>query len=114
MKTIKNTSNYKRNLNDYISCTFNHPTLGEIPNGLNPELDAKLIAEIEAAGLVEELTQAEKAAHELAQAAELKNSKIREVEQTITPRRMREAALGDAESIAFIQNADDEIKLLRE
>ena len=68
MKTIENTSQYKRNLNGSISCTFEHPTLSTIPNGLNPVLDAELIAEIEAAGLIEEPTQAEKDAHEQEQA----------------------------------------------
>ncbi len=60
MKTIKNTREYKRGVNGSISCLFNHPMLGEIPNGLDHELDASLIAEIESKGLVEELSQDEK------------------------------------------------------
>lgn len=68
MKTIENTSEYKRNLNGSISCAFDHPSLGVIPNGLNPKLDSDLIAEIEAAGLIEEPMQAEKDAHEAGQA----------------------------------------------
>ena len=68
MKTIENTKDYKRNLNGSISCVLNHPSFGEIPNGLSQERDAELIAEIEAAGLVEEPTQAEKDAHEQEQA----------------------------------------------
>ena len=63
MKTIGNTSEYKRTLNGAISCMFEHPALGKIPNGLNPVLDAELITEIEAAGLIEEPTQAEKDAY---------------------------------------------------
>ena len=45
MKTIENTSEYKAQLNGSISCTFDHPSLGEIPNGLSQERDAELIAE---------------------------------------------------------------------
>lgn len=68
MKTLENTSSYKRNLSGAIECVFNHPTLGEIPNGLSPENDADLIAEIESAGLTEEPTSEEKAAQAIEQA----------------------------------------------
>lgn len=63
MKTLENTSKYKRGLNGSISCVFEHPAMGVMPNGLNPVLDSELIAAIEAAGLIEEPTQAEKDAH---------------------------------------------------
>lgn len=67
MKTLENTSEYKRDLNSSISCVFDHPELGKIPNGLNPTLDSDLIAEIEKAGLIEEPAQAEIDANEAEQ-----------------------------------------------
>lgn len=38
---------------------------------------------------------------------------IADLEAMVTPRRLREAALGDAVAIAFIQSVDDQIAVLR-
>lgn len=41
-------------------------------------------------------------------------SNIRTLENTITPRRLREAMLGNVEAIAFIQGVEDDIDIERE
>lgn len=45
--------------------------------------------------------------------SELALSQISILESKQTPRRLREAALGDADSIAFLQDIDDQISELR-
>lgn len=54
MKTIENTSEYKRDLNGCITCTFQHPDLGPIENTLSETLDSDLISEIESLSLIKE------------------------------------------------------------
>lgn len=44
---------------------------------------------------------------------EIALAKIAELESKQTPRRLREAALGDADSVSFLQDIDDKISLLR-
>jgi len=66
------------------------------------------------------LTSEEEAARDAEEAAVLADqprlnalAEIARLEATITPRRLREAMLGNAEAIAFIQGVEDDIAIER-
>lgn len=104
MKTLENTSNYKRDLNGAISCTFEDSKLGTIPNGLNTALDAELIAEIEKAGLVEEPSKTEKDAHTAQQTNETIKQELAALDAPI--RTVIEYAMGNEEAIRVVNELE--------
>ena len=112
MKTIENTKDYKRDLNGSISCVFNHPSLGEIPNGLSQERDAELIAEIEVAGLIEEPSHAEKDAHNATLARDAVIAEI--VALDVPAYTLARALAGDTYALELIKESEDKKMLLRE
>jgi hypothetical protein len=78
------------------------PVSDEYPDGLKP-----FTAEEEAA------RDAEEAAWTAGQTARDALVEIERLEAFITPRRLREALLGNAEAIAFIQGVEDDIAIER-